>query len=127
LKHAIAVTFFGAILFFVGLALGFAEGNKFGATLVSVNTGFVASNSLNAMKNDRIEHVQTALEYDVEAGFMAGAVLRQNPRWAWFGYLTSPNKKADVDKYLGEMQKYRDANAFDFSSGCAEVDCKKTN
>lgn len=62
------------------------------------------------------------LTSDVEAGLVAGEVLRRNPNWARLGTLVSSADMTELEAYVEIMRRYRAApSKFDFSAACVEL------
>ncbi len=119
LKQA-AIVLLGVSLFCGGLAIGFVEGSYFGATVISINRGFVAVGSLNGLQNQNIPRVKTQLEFDLQAGLIAGKVLQQNPNWARAGFILKAVDHERLQIYVDKMRQYRQSDAWQLdASKCA--------
>ncbi len=122
LKQA-AIVLLGVSLFFGGLAIGFVEGSYFGETVIGINGGFIAVDSLNGLQNQNIPRVKNQLEFDVQAGLMAGKVLEQNPNWARAGFILKSVDHERLQIYVDKMRQYHESNAWQLDAGNCAPSC----
>ncbi|MCB1641571.1 MAG: hypothetical protein KDI37_07550 [Xanthomonadales bacterium] len=123
INRTLVATLVGGVLFLGGVAFGFAEGLNFGATVTGINAGFLSSDALGAMEGGKAARVKAQLEFELEAGLLAGRVLQENPTWARLGALVAGTDLSRLELYVDRMREYRASHPFDAHNACTKAEC----